>query len=75
MTVVGVYEGEVEVTAKGSNESVFVLPQTDKPGIAVIEQKISPIKIGLIALVCVAITGGVILVVKKKTTKKLSKRK
>lgn len=65
-TVVGVYEGEVEVTPRGSNKSIRVSPNEDKPGVVVITQKLSVIKLAVTGLVIVVVVVGIILFVRKR---------
>lgn len=65
-TVVGVYEGEVEVTPRGSNKSIRVSPNGDRPGVVVITQKLSVIKLAVAGLVVVVVLVGVILFARKR---------
>lgn len=73
-TVVGVYEGKVEVkTSNGNTQEVKA--QSDQPGVLVISQKLSPVKLAIIGLVSVVIIGGVTIFLKIKFSKGISKRK
>lgn len=65
-TVIGVYEGQVEVTPRGSNKPILISPNGDKPGIVVITQKLSVIKLAVAGLVIVVVLVGVILFVRKR---------
>ncbi|MBI2595107.1 FecR domain-containing protein [Candidatus Daviesbacteria bacterium] len=73
-TTVGVYEGEVEVKTKGRNESVLVSPDGGKPGVVVVSQKLSVIKLAILGVVLVAVAGGVIWFVKGRKLKLSKKR-
>lgn len=74
-TLVGVYKGEVEVKTK-DGKVVNVRPNEDRPGVVVISQKISPVKLGIVGLVLAGIVGGIILLLRKKLTSKgFSKKK
>lgn len=74
LSAIGVYKGEVEVKSQG--ETRLVSPTSDGPGIIVIAQKLSPVKIAIFGLVSVAVVGGAILVLRRKLTlKELSKKK
>ncbi len=70
--VVGVYEGEVEVKTK-DGKTVSVKPDGDQPGVVVISQKLSPVKLGILGLVIAGIIGNIIWFVKRKSSKKKSK--
>ncbi|MBI2597028.1 FecR domain-containing protein, partial [Candidatus Daviesbacteria bacterium] len=77
VAVIGVYEGEVEVKTK-DGRTVKVKTDTDKPGVAVVSQKLSPVKLAIAGLVLVLIIGGTVLILKRKfasivTGKKRSK--
>lgn len=72
---IGVYEGKVEVKASGSDKSMFISPGGDKPGIVVITQKLSPIKMAIAGLVLVVVIGGVCLILKRKFSAKGSNKK
>jgi hypothetical protein len=75
LTTVGVYEGDVEVKTKGSKESMYISPQGDKPGVVIVEQKISLGKLALTGLATLMTIGGVVWIVRKKSSIKLPKRK
>ncbi|MBI2622356.1 FecR domain-containing protein [Candidatus Microgenomates bacterium] len=72
-TLVKVYEGEVEVKTK-DGKTTTITPNGDKPGVVVISQKLSPVKLVVVGLVLVAIIGGAIFLLKKRGGKKLIKR-
>lgn len=65
-TVVGVYEGQVEVTPRGSNKPILVSPNGDKPGVVVVTQKLSVIKLAAFGLVIAFVLVGVILFVRRR---------
>ncbi|MBI1918988.1 hypothetical protein HYS29_00150 [Candidatus Microgenomates bacterium] len=69
MAVIGVYEGEVEVKTK-DGKTVKVKPNEGKPGVVVVSQKLSPVKLGVVGLVLVVIIGGVVLLLKKRGRKR-----
>lgn len=64
-TLVGVYEGEVEVKTK-DGKVVNVKPNGDKPGVVVISQKLSPVKLAVVGVILAVIIGGVVWLIKKK---------
>ncbi len=70
LSTVGVYEGKVEVTAKGNDRSIIVSPNGDKPGIVVVSQKLSVLKLILVGAVLIVIIGGVVLLLKSKRNKR-----
>ncbi len=73
-TVVGIYEGEVQITTKdGKTTSLF--PNGDKPGVMIITQKLSPIKLAIAGLLAAGVIGGIIWFIKKRSQSKLSKKK
>lgn len=74
MAVIGVYEGEVEVKTK-EGKTIKVAPDGDKPGVAVVSQKLSPVKLALVGLVLAAAVGGVVWFIKKKTSIRPSKKR
>lgn len=63
--VVGVYKGTVEVKTK-NGQITTVSPNGDRPGIVVIAQKLSIIKLALLGLLLVAMTGIVWLLKRRK---------
>ena len=74
-TLVGVYEGQVEVKTK-DGKTTTVSPNGDKPGVVVISQKLSSVKLALTGLVPVVVIIGIVLFLKKKFAQKgLNKRK
>lgn len=75
LSTVGVYKGQVEVKSSGSNKSILISPNGDKPGIAVISQKLSIIKLAPAGLVLVAVVGGAFMILKRKFTAKGSNKK
>lgn len=66
ISTVGVYEGEVEVTAKGSDQTTLVSPNGDKPGVVVVSQKLSTVKLLIAGAVAVIIIGGIVFFLKKR---------
>lgn len=74
-TAVGVYEGKVEVkTDDGGIQEVT--PNGDQPGVMVVSQKLSLIKLVITGSILVAIIGGGILLLKRKfAAKGYSKKK
>lgn len=65
-TTVGVYEGTVQVTPRGSKTATPVSPNGNKPGVIVVSQKISPIKFAVVGLLAVGIIAAVLWVFRKK---------
>lgn len=65
LTTVGVYKGVVEVKTKGG-KTTTVSPDGDKPGVVVISQKPSVVKLTLIGLVMVAVIGSITMILSKK---------
>lgn len=75
LAVVGVYEGEVEVKTK-DGKTIKVKPDSNKPGIVVVTQKLSPLKLALAGLVLMVTVGSIILIIRKKfTSTGLNKKK
>lgn len=68
-TLVGVYEGEVEVKTK-DGKVVNVKPNGDKPGVVVVSRKLSPVKLALVGLSLAVVVGGAILIVRRKFSSK-----
>lgn len=73
-TIIGVYEGKVEVKTK-DGKTTTVIPDGDKPGVAVVTQKLSPAQLALSVLIAVAVISGVVLFLKKRVMNKLTVRK
>lgn len=74
LAIVGVYEGEVEVTTK-DGKTIKVTPDGDKPGVVVVTQKLSVAKLALAGLVLAAVIGGVVFFLKRNVlSKKIKKR-
>lgn len=73
-SVVGVYEGEVEVTTK-DGKTITVKPDGDKPGVVVVTRKLSPVKLILAGVVLAVAASGIIWFLKKKTAVKSSKKR
>lgn len=69
-----VSEGEVKVTTK-DGKTTLVSPNGDKPGVVVVSQRLSPIKLAIAGLVLAAVLGGVVLILKRKFTAKGSNKK
>ena len=72
-TLVGVYEGEVEVKTR-DGKTVSVIPDGDKPGVVVISQKLSPVKLAIFVVVLAVVAGGAFLIIKRKILTKPSKK-
>ena len=70
-----VYEGQIELrTNDGKTQTVS--PDGDKPGIVVISQKLSPVKLALGGLVLVGVLSGIVFFLRKRFVPKgLNKRK
>ena len=66
---VGVYKGTVEVKANGSNTSTFITPNGNKPGMVVITQKPSVVKLALGGLLLLTAIGGVVFFLKRRGSK------
>lgn len=75
LSVAGVYEGKVEVTSRGSDKSVTISPDGDKPGVVMVTQKLSITKLVITGLVLLVILGGIIWFIKRKTSKKSFKNR
>ncbi len=73
-TLVGVYTGEVEVKTK-DGKTVKVKPNEGKPGVVVVSQKLSPVKLAIAGLLAAGVIGGTIWFIKKRSQFKLSKKK
>ncbi|MDP3973752.1 MAG: hypothetical protein Q8P92_02880 [Candidatus Daviesbacteria bacterium] len=74
-TLVGVYEGEVEVKTK-DGKTIRVSPEAGKPGVVVITRKLSPVKLAVTGLILAVVVGGIVLILRKKLTSKVfNKRK
>ena len=70
LAITGVYKGEVEVTARDSNQSASVSPNGDKPGVVVVTQKLSLVKLGMVSLVLIAIIGSTVVFLKKRSKRR-----
>lgn len=74
-TLVAVYEGEVEVKTNDGKIQI-VSPDGDKPGVVIVSQKLSPVKLAIGGVVLMAVLGGIILFLKRKFAPKgLTKKK
>ena len=73
ITLVQVYEGEVELTTS-KNQTTSIIPNGDEPGIATVSKEISIIRLILAILTVVALSGVLIVFIKKKTAGKAKKR-
>lgn len=73
-TVVGVYEGKVEVKTKDGRVKE-VTPNSDQPGVIVISQKLSSVKLGIAGVVLTAVLGGVIMILRRKFAPRINKKK
>ena len=74
-TVVGVYEGEVEVIPNKGNKSVTTSPNGNKLGLVVVTQKLSVIKLAIVSLGVLAIVAVIVWFIKKKAARKLFKKR
>lgn len=74
-TTVGVYKGKVEVKPTGGKGPINIIPDKEGPGILVISQKLSPIKLGISGLVLLAIIGGITYFLRKRFFKKRINKK
>lgn len=72
--VVIVYEGEVEVKTS-DGKAVKVSPENDDPGILVISQKLSLIKLAVVGLAVVAVIGAITLLLKRRFASKVFSKK
>lgn len=72
--IVAVYEGEVEVRIR-NGKTVNVSPENGKPGVLVVSQKLSPVKVGIAGLIVVGVLGGIILLLRKRITSKVFSKK
>ena len=70
----GVYEGEVEVKTN-DGYIVKVKPDGDKPGVVVVYQKLSPIKLTIFGTVTLIIVATTVWFVKRRILSKFSKKK
>ncbi|MDP3973753.1 MAG: FecR family protein [Candidatus Daviesbacteria bacterium] len=68
-TVIGVYRGEVQVTTQ-DGQTATVVPAGDKPGVVVISQKLSPVKLSVAGFVLIAIVGGIVLFLNKRSKRR-----
>lgn len=74
-TTVVVYDGEVEFKS-ANDKTTTISPSEDKPGVLVISQKFSPLKLGITGLALVAvIVGGIVLLKRKFAAKGASKKR
>lgn len=75
-TLIGVYEGQVEVKTN-DGQTTTVSPSGDKPGVVVVSQKLSIVKLILVGLGLIAIVFGAVLVLKRRGNKiiKVKKKK
>lgn len=75
LSTVGVYAGEVEVQAKGSDQSTLVSPNGDKPGVIVVTQKLSMIKIATSLVVVLTAIVAIFWFLKRRGKKVYIRRK
>lgn len=73
-TTVGVYEGVVEIKTK-DGKTTTVTPNNDNPGVVVVSQKLSPVKLVLVGLVVITVLGGIVLILRKRLLSNLLKKK
>lgn len=64
-TLIGVYEGKVEVKTK-DGQVITVSPDGDKPGLVVVSRKFSPVKLVLAGLVLIATIVGAVFFLKRR---------
>lgn len=64
-TLVGVYDGEVQIETK-DGKTTTITPNRDKPGIFIITQEFSIIKLALAGLIMIIVIGSVIFFIKRK---------
>jgi len=69
-----VYEGKVEVKTR-DGKTITVEPKDGKPGIVVIFQKLSPVKLAIWGLILAVAAGGMAWFIKRRSQFKLSKKK
>src|SRR3989344_2853634 len=67
-TLVLVYEGAVEVKTK-DGKTTTVSPDGDEPGVVVISQKLSLVKLALVGLVLAGVIGSAIFFIRRKKKK------
>lgn len=72
--VVNVYEGEVEVKTK-DGKTVRVRPNGDRPGVAVVTQRLSIAKLIAVSVVLAAIIGGIFFILRKRFSSKSNKKR
>lgn len=65
VAAVSVYEGEVKIKTQ-DGQTITAVPDGDKPGVVVVTQKLSPVKLALAGLVLAAGVGGIVWFLKKK---------
>lgn len=73
MAVIGVLEGEVEVKTR-NGRTIKVAPDGDKPGVVVVSQKLSVVKLATTGLVVGGVIGGIIWLIKRRSSQKTKKR-
>ena len=73
-TLVGVYEGKVEVVTKDGKITI-ITPDGNKPGVVVVVQKLSITKLILVGAVLVVIIGGVFFFFKRRENKTVKVKK
>ena len=69
-----VYEGKVEVKTN-DGKTYVVSPVGDKPGVLIVTQKISLVKLTIVTTIVLAIVAAVMLIMKKRRLPRASKRK
>lgn len=73
LSVIGVYEGEVEVKSQGQTH--LISPTSDGPGVIVVSQKLSVFRIVIVGVILATIVSGIVWLIKKKTSVKYSKKR
>ncbi len=74
LAIVGVYEGEVEVKTS-DGKTVKVTPDGGNPGVMVIERRLSPVRLAIGIGATMAIIGGGVLILRKRKSSNLKKKR
>lgn len=64
-----VYEGQVEVKTKDGKKAT-ISPDGDEPGMMIVSQKLSPVKIIILGLSLATVAGGVVMILKRRLISK-----
>lgn len=73
-SLIAVYKGKVEVKTN-DGKITTITPNGDKPGVVVVAQKLSVVKLALFGLVLVLAIGGAILILKRSIFSKKGSKK